>query len=75
MALEERVRRRQNLFAARATSATTSAQIMAIANRTDIVSFCGGIPARTTFPGEAVAELLIGIVEAGDPTVLQYAPT
>ena len=66
----------EELFAARARDPGDEiAQIMALAGRTDIISFCGGIPDPVTFPGDAVAAILLEIVQAGDSAAFQYAPT
>jgi 2-aminoadipate transaminase len=51
------------------------AQILALANATDIISFSGGFPDPETFAGPALAELFAEIVRSGDTTALQYAPT
>src|SRR5690348_11277289 len=66
----------ERLFAARTRTAAGDAiaAIMALANRTDIISFCGGIPDPVTFPGEDLAEILRELV-ARDPTAFQYTPT
>jgi 2-aminoadipate transaminase len=66
----------ERLFAARTRTAAGDAiaAIMALANRTDIISFCGGIPDPVTFPGEELADILRELV-AGDPTAFQYTPT
>jgi len=66
----------ERLFAARTRSAAGDAiaAIMALANRTDIISFCGGIPDPVTFPGEELADITRELV-AGDPTAFQYTPT
>ena len=51
------------------------AAIMAIAGRTDIISFAGGVPDPATFDGVTLADLLREIALAGDPTPFQYGPT
>lgn len=51
------------------------ASILALANVTDLISFSGGFPDPSIFPGPALAEILTAIVAAGDATALQYAPT
>ena len=60
---------------ARASESDAIASIMAMANRTDIISFCGGIPDPSTFPGVELAETLRAIAVSGDTTAFQYAPT
>src|ERR671936_840122 len=47
---------------------------MALANRKDIISFCGGIPDPVTFPGHELTEILHELV-AGDTAAFQYTPT
>src|SRR5438552_18720468 len=76
MAVGHELGRWERLFAARTRTAAGDAiaAIMALANRTDIISFCGGIPDPVTFPGEELAEILRELV-AGDPTAFQYTPT
>jgi len=51
------------------------AEILALANATDIISFSGGFPDPSTFPGEVLSELFAEIVRSGDATALQYSPT
>ncbi len=60
---------------ARGSESDAIAAIMAMANRTDIISFCGGVPDPSTFPGIELAETLRGIAASGDTTAFQYAPT
>jgi 2-aminoadipate transaminase len=66
-----------DLFAARAAAGgdDTIARIMALSTATDVISFSGGFPDPATFPGEELPRLLAAIVERGDPTAFQYAPT
>ena len=51
------------------------AAILALANATGIISFSGGFPDPSTFPGEVLADLLRELIVAGDASALQYAPT
>ncbi len=62
-------------FAARTRGGVGEAivEIMAIAGRTDLISFCGGIPDPTMLPGKALAEILADLV--GDERAFQYGPT
>jgi 2-aminoadipate transaminase len=77
VAVEERVAGWEALFAQRTRTGfgTEIADIMALANRTDIISFSGGVPDPVTFPGAPLVEVLREIVAAQDPTAFQYAPT
>jgi 2-aminoadipate transaminase len=60
---------------ARADVGSELAEILAIAARTDIISFAGGIPDPATFPGRELADILRELAEAGDVTAFQYGPT
>jgi 2-aminoadipate transaminase len=75
--VEERVGSWQDLFAARTRTGfgTEIADIMALANRTDIISFSGGVPDPATFPGAPLVDVLHELVASGDSTAFQYAPT
>ena len=77
MDVEERVGSWQDLFAARTRTGfgTEIADIMALANRTDIISFSGGVPDPATFPGAPLVDVLHELVASGDSTAFQYAPT
>jgi 2-aminoadipate transaminase len=77
VAVEEQVRSWQDALAGRTRNGfgTEIADIMALANRTDIISFCGGIPDPQTFPGSELVEVLGGLVDSGDSAAFQYAPT
>lgn len=48
--------------------------ILALANATDIISFAGGFPDPTTFPGPELAEIMRALVDSSDASALQYAP-
>jgi 2-aminoadipate transaminase len=77
VSVEEHVGSWQDLFAARTRAGfgTEIADIMALANRTDIISFSGGVPDPETFPGAPLVDVLHDLVAARDPTAFQYAPT
>jgi 2-aminoadipate transaminase len=64
-------------FAARTRSNVGAeiAQILALAARTDVISFAGGIPDPATFPGRELAQILGELAEEGDVTAFQYGPT
>ena len=51
------------------------AKIMALSTQTDIISFSGGFPDPATFPREQLTRLVAEIVDEGDVTAFQYAPT
>jgi 2-aminoadipate transaminase len=65
------------LFAARTRVGVGGglAEILALAARTDVISFSGGFPDPETFPAERAVELLQELVSAGDTSAFQYAPT
>lgn len=77
MGVDQRVASWDGLFAARTRTGfgTEIADIMALANRTDIISFSGGVPDPLTFPGVPLVEVLDEIVASQDSTAFQYAPT
>jgi 2-aminoadipate transaminase len=77
MGVEQEVLSWGDLFAGRTRTGfgTEIADIMALANRRDIISFSGGVPDPLTFPGAPLVEVLGDIVGSGDPTAFQYAPT
>ena len=51
------------------------AAIMALADRSDVISFAGGVPDPVTFDGVTLAELLREIALAGETAAFQYGPT
>jgi 2-aminoadipate transaminase len=76
MATEQRLRW-DELFAARTRAGGGEGliQILALAGATDVIAFAGGLPDPQTFPGAVLAEILGELVEAGDASAFQYAPT
>jgi 2-aminoadipate transaminase len=48
--------------------------ILALAGRSDVISFAGGFPDPATFPGLELSEIVRRLVEEGDVSALQYAP-
>jgi 2-aminoadipate transaminase len=48
--------------------------ILALSGATDLISFSGGFPDPSTLPGPVLADLLAGLFDAGDRTMLEYAP-
>src|SRR5262249_47045947 len=51
------------------------ASILALANVKDLISFAGGFPDPATFPGQELSDLLRELIDAGDASAMQYAPT
>jgi 2-aminoadipate transaminase len=66
----------EEVFARRtkANAAEGLASILALANATDLISFAGGFPDPSTFPGPALAEHFSRLVADEDASALQYAP-
>jgi 2-aminoadipate transaminase len=77
MSLAGGVRSWTNLFAARTRGEVGEglAEILALAGNTDLISFAGGFPDPRTFPSAVAADLMRELVEAGDSSAMQYAPT
>jgi 2-aminoadipate transaminase len=76
VATEQRLRW-DELFAARTRAGGGEGviQILALAGAKDVIALAGGIPDPQTFPGPVLAEILGELMEAGDASPLQYAPT
>ena len=51
------------------------ADILALANATEMISFAGGFPDPATFPGEILAGILQELIHSGDASARQYSPT
>ncbi len=51
------------------------AEILAMSGATDVISFSGGFPDPATFPGPVLADLLRELIDQGDASAFQYAPT
>ena len=51
------------------------AAILALSGATDLISFSGGFPDPSTFPGPVLAEILAELLASGDASALQYSPT
>ncbi len=77
MAVEPRGRTWETSFAERTRGGAGDAiaAILAFASATDVISFAGGFPDPLTFPGPALAEIHAELVDSGDATPFQYAPT
>jgi 2-aminoadipate transaminase len=77
LSVEPELVRWSERFAARTRSDVGAeiAQILALAARTDVISFAGGIPDPVTFPGRDLAAILAELAETGDVTAFQYGPT
>jgi 2-aminoadipate transaminase len=65
-----------SLFARRASAdvGTEIAQIMALAGRTDIISFAGGFPDPAALDRNALTAVMADLGSSDDLTPLQYAP-
>ena len=77
LSVEPELIRWSERFAARTRSNVGAeiAQILALAARTDVISFAGGIPDPVTFPGRELAAILAELAEQADVTAFQYGPT
>ena len=77
MAVVQRVGQWADAFAARTRLGESDAlaEILAMANARDVISFSGGFPDPATFPGEELADLLRELLLSKDASLLQYAPT
>ena len=77
MAVEPQSRTWEASFAERTRGGAGDAiaAILAFAGATDVISFAGGFPDPKTFPGKALAEIHAELVENGDASPFQYAPT
>ncbi len=66
----------QNIFARRtgASSADGLTAILHLATATDLISFAGGFPDPSTFPGPVLAEIFQKFVTDGDVSAMQYGP-
>jgi 2-aminoadipate transaminase len=51
------------------------AEILAQSGATEVISFSGGFPDPSTFPGPVLADLLRDLIQSGDPSAMQYGPT
>jgi 2-aminoadipate transaminase len=76
METSHRSRRWDEFFAARTRDVGEGlASILALSTARDIISFSGGFPDPTTFPGPVIAEIFDKLIAAGDASAMQYAPT
>ncbi|MGH2775228.1 MAG: PLP-dependent aminotransferase family protein [Actinomycetota bacterium] len=74
---ETRTRNRWDEVFARRTKANASeglTSILALANKTDLISFAGGFPDPSTFPGAELADHFDRLVRDRDVSAFQYAP-
>src|SRR6266566_2724914 len=69
--------RYEALFASRTRSMKSSAmrEMMALTERSDVISLAGGLPDTTTFPPELYAKLMAQIAAESTARALQYGPT
>jgi 2-aminoadipate transaminase len=67
----------QDAFAARARVDVGGgiAAIMALVGAPGIISFAGGLPDPSTFPGPVLSDLLAELVDEGDESAFQYGST
>jgi 2-aminoadipate transaminase len=63
------------LFAARTQGASAVAEVLALAGRSDVISFAGGLPDPETFPAGSLAEIMRDLAASGDARAFQYGPT
>jgi 2-aminoadipate transaminase len=77
VAVTPEVRRWSELFARRTRAGVGGGilEILALAADSELIPFAGGFPDPQTFPGAQAASFLEEIVETGDLSALQYAPT
>jgi 2-aminoadipate transaminase len=69
--------RYEALFAARTRGMKSSAmrEMMALTERSDVISLAGGLPDTSTFAPELYARLMAEVAESSTARALQYGPT
>ncbi len=69
--------RYEALFASRTRGMKSSAmrEMMALTQRTDVISLAGGLPDTSTFPPELYARLMAKVAAESTARALQYGPT
>jgi 2-aminoadipate transaminase len=69
--------RYEGLFAARTRGMKSSAmrEMMALTERSDVISLAGGLPDTSTFPPELYARLMADVAAESTARALQYGPT
>jgi 2-aminoadipate transaminase len=69
--------RYEALFAARTRGMKSSAmrEMMALTERTDVISLAGGLPDTSTFAPELYAKLMSSVAASSTARALQYGPT
>jgi 2-aminoadipate transaminase len=69
--------RYEGLFAARTRGMKSSAmrEMMALTERSDVISLAGGLPDTSTFPPELYARLMADVAAQSTARALQYGPT
>jgi 2-aminoadipate transaminase len=69
--------RYEALFAARTRGMKSSAmrEMMALTERSDVISLAGGLPDTSTFPPELFAKLMSQVAAESTARALQYGPT
>lgn len=63
-----------NLLAPQSEDNPILAAVSALASRSDVISFAGGVPAPESYPAGAFRELLAEALDEGGPALLQYSP-
>src|SRR3984893_19562737 len=69
--------RYETLFAARTRGMKSSAmrEMMALTERSDVISLAGGLPDTSTFAPELYAKLMSSVAASSTAPALQYGPT
>lgn len=64
-------------FAERVSQMQSSAirEILKVTERSEVISFAGGLPAPELFPLNDIRDAFYHVLESGDPSVLQYSTT
>ncbi|MBI5243781.1 MAG: PLP-dependent aminotransferase family protein [Elusimicrobia bacterium] len=59
----------------RRTKTSVIRELLKLTNKSEIISFAGGLPDPQTFPSEVLAEIAADILRTDSRTALQYGPT
>lgn len=63
-----------NVLAMRGEEDPILGAVSALASRSDVISFAGGVPAPESYPANAFRELIGEALDGGGPALLQYSP-